>query len=310
MTYTFKLSRRLAASRLVPAAGVLLLAACGADAGTGLAPDQPADVANATVVVSPKRLTAEVYQPTRFTAFGLSSDGDSLALNDIEWSATGGSVSRDGLFSASDPGTYQLVALRRYGKGKKADTSTVVVIPPTPSLASITVSPDPATLAPGAKLAFAASGTLSDGSATPVAVTWTATGGSIDAGGLYTAGATTGSFLVIARQSSGTIADTARVTIQTEAPAPAPAPTPTLQAVVLTPGSLSLASGATQQFSAAGKLSDGSSASVAVTYTATGGTITSGGLYTAGTTAGTYRVIARAESGQADTASVTVAAPA
>ena len=48
---------------------------------------------------------------------------------------------------------------------------------------------------------------------------------------------------------------------------------------------------------------------VMVTYLAQGGTIDAGGLYTAGSSAGTYRVIASAMGGKlADTASVTIAA--
>jgi hypothetical protein len=50
------------------------------------------------------------------------------------------------------------------------------------------------------------------------------------------------------------------------------------------------------------------SAAVAVTYAATGGTITPGGLYTAGPRPGTYRVIAAAR-GLADTVAVTLRSP-
>ncbi len=39
-------------------------------------------------------------------------------------------------------------------------------------------------------------------------------------------------------------------------------------------------------------MSDGSTSAVSVNYSETGGTITAGGLYTAGSTAGTFRVIA------------------
>ena len=47
----------------------------------------------------------------------------------------------------------------------------------------------------------------------------------------------------------------------------------------------------------------------ATTWTATGGTITSGGTYTAGQTPGHYVVVATAPDGRADTAEVTIAAP-
>jgi hypothetical protein len=54
-------------------------------------------------------------------------------------------------------------------------------------------------------------------------------------------------------------------------------------------------------------MSDGSTSAVSVTYTATGGTITSGGLYTAGANTGTFSVVATEAGGLADTASVTIA---
>ena len=108
-------------------------------------------------------------------------------------------------------------------------------------------------------------------------VTWSATGGTVNAAGLYTAGSTPGSFRVVAvRQGDASKADTSTVKIA------APPPGVTLTAVELTPSTVSLTTGATQQFAAVGRMSDNSTASVAVSYTATGGTVTSGGLYTAG----------------------------
>jgi hypothetical protein len=67
--------------------------------------------------------------------------------------------------------------------------------------------------------------------------------------------------------------------------------------------------GTTQQFSTSATWSDGGTRTVAVTYAATGGTITSGGLYTAGQTTGNYRVIVSCTCGKADTAAVTITDP-
>jgi acid phosphatase len=59
---------------------------------------------------------------------------------------------------------------------------------------------------------------------------------------------------------------------------------------------------------ASGRTAAGDSVSVQVTWSATGGTITSAGLYTAGQTAGSYHVIATlANDSLSDTASVTIA---
>lgn len=304
MTYTYKLSSRLARFRPCAMLCFLLWAtACGADnppTGEG-PPASGQEPAVAAVVVAPRTVTAETNQKIQFAAFGQSSAGDSMAVA-VEYTASGGSVTPNGVFTAATVGTFKVI-----GRGKghtKPDTGVVIVVPPPPTLSAIVVTPDTATLAAGGKKTFAATGKLSDGSTTAVGVNWTATGGTIDAGGNYTAGTVSGTYRVIATGASSPLADTARVTIA------ASPTTPTLQAVVLTPSTVSLQAAATQQFSASGKMSDGSTGPVSVTYAVTGGTITTAGLYTAGQTAGTFRVIAKQTNGTlADTSAVTITVP-
>src|SRR5437867_9888662 len=73
------------------------------------------------------------------------------------------------------------------------------------------------------------------------------------------------------------------------------------------PESVTLDPNQTQPFVASGRTAAGDSVAVQVTWSATGGTITGGGLYTAGQTAGNYRVIATlANDSLADTSSVTL----
>jgi hypothetical protein len=82
-----------------------------------------------------------------------------------------------------------------------------------------------------------------------------------------------------------------------------------VEAISLTPGTAVLVVGQSVQFAVTGQLADGGSITPAVSYSATGGTISSSGLYVAGTVQGDFHVIAsHAESGLADTAAVTVAA--
>jgi hypothetical protein len=108
---------------------------------------------------------------------------------------------------------------------------------------------------------------------------------------------------VIALGTSGH-ADTASITIT------APPPSPTVTALVLSPATASVATGGAQQFTATEQLSNGTSrAASGVSWSATGGVVTGSGLYTAGASAGSYRVIALGTSGHGDTASVTVTAP-
>ena len=145
-----------------------------------------------------------------------------------------------------------------------------MVSDPVSPIVSISVTPSSVSLASGSTQAFAASATRQDGSTLVPGVTWSATGGTVNASGIYTAGGTAGSYRVIAVQQGGTLADTSAVTVTATAPV--------LQAVILSPASVTLNTGATQQFSVSGQWSNGSTAAPAVTYTATGGSITAGGL--------------------------------
>ena len=74
-------------------------------------------------------------------------------------------------------------------------------------------------------------------------------------------------------------------------------PDVSLTSIELSPASSTLQVGATQSFTATGHYSDGSTASVAVNWTATGGTISSSGVYTAGSVAGNYQVVATQQDG-------------
>jgi glucose/arabinose dehydrogenase len=87
----------------------------------------------------------------------------------------------------------------------------------------------------------------------------------------------------------------------------APNPVPTLVRIDVTPATATVQAGGTAAFTATGKLSDSSTSSVTVTWTATGGTITPTGNYTAGATAGSY-VVTATSGARSGTATVTVTA--
>ncbi|HKV75110.1 MAG TPA: Ig-like domain-containing protein [Gemmatimonadales bacterium] len=248
------------------------------------------------VILTPPSASVAAGLTQQFAVSGLWSDGSTTAPA-VNYTATGGTITAGGLYAAgSTTGSFRVIATQQ--GGTLADTSAVTIT--TPVLTQVNVTPPSVTLAEGLTQQFTVSGTLSDGSSTTPAVTWVATGGTISAGGLYTAGTTTGSFRVVATQQGGTLADTAAITIGSAV----------LTQVILTPPSASVAAGLTQQFSVSGLWSDGSSTPPAVNYTATGGTITAGGLYTAGATTGSFRVIATQQGGTlADTSSVTITSP-
>jgi hypothetical protein len=250
------------------------------------------------VVLTPATSSLATGSTQQFSVSGQWSDGSTTAPS-VTYSATGGTISSGGLYTAgSTAGTFRVIATQQ--GGTLADTSAVTITAPV--LQAVILTPGSVSLATGATQQFTVSGQWSNGATTAPSVTYSATGGTITAAGLYTAGTTAGTFRVIAVQQGGTLADTSVVTLSTVAPV--------LQAVILTPATASLATGATQQFAVSGQWSNGATTAPAVTYSMTGGTISSGGLYTAGSTAGTFRVIATQQGGTlADTSAITITAP-
>jgi hypothetical protein len=109
---------------------------------------------------------------------------------------------------------------------------------------------------------------------------------------------------VIASNTAGTLADTASVTIGS----PPPTPAPVITQLFLVPATVTLAPSVVRQFQAYGRTATGDSLAANVTFTATGGTVTPGGLYTAGATGGAFGVIA-SSGGLADTSAVTIKVP-
>jgi hypothetical protein len=220
-----------------------------------------------TVTVSPQSATLAPGGTQTFTA-----------NVPVTWTATGGTITPAGVYTAGQTaGSFQVKATSTADATKSATAAVTITAPPV----TVTVSPQSATLAPGGTQTFTAN----------VPVTWTATGGTITPAGVYTAGQTAGSFQVKATSTAdATKSAMAAVTIT--------APPIT---VTVSPQSATLAPGGTQTFTA----------NVPVTWTATGGTITSAGMYTAGQTAGSFQVKATstADSTKSATAAVTITAP-
>lgn len=169
----------------------------------------------------------------------------------------------------------------------------------------VELTPATVSLAGGASKQFSAVGKTPDGKSWSIRIVWKATGGTISSTGLYKAPTTNGTYRVIATREGDVLADTSVVTVGSGGTTTPPT-TGTLK-VDLTPATATLAPGASQQFTAVGRYSNGSSTSLRIDWRATGGTVSSTGLYRAPSTAGTYRVIAQ-RSGDvlADTAIVTV----
>jgi hypothetical protein len=160
---------------------------------------------------------------------------------------------------------------------------------------------------------FAAYGRSTAGDSALVAVAWTASGGTIGTDGRFKA-TKPGTYRVVGRHHEGH-SDSAQVTVTppgttppgTTPPSNNPPGTsaPALASIAVAPHTVSLQSGQQITFTTSGTSTAGTPMTpTGVSWSATGGSV-AGGIFSAGTAAGTYRVVAT--SGKlADTATVTI----
>ncbi|HEV8400336.1 MAG TPA: Ig-like domain-containing protein [Gemmatimonadales bacterium] len=153
--------------------------------------------------------------------------------------------------------------------------------PTSSPITRVVVRPESVALDPQQTQPFQAYGVTAAGDSVPATVSWSATNGSVTAGGLYTADTSTSDGVVTAMLSTAQVSGSGHVRKRR------------LVQIIVTPTSASVQEGQSQQFAAYGRRNTGDTVAVNVTYSATGGTITQGGMYTAGTNPGTFRVIAR-----------------
>lgn len=171
------------------------------------------------------------------------------------------------------------------------------------TLSTISVAPDPQTLAVNATQQFTAVGTDFSGAKVIINPTWSVVtgGGTISSSGLFTASATPGTFTNTVKATSGGMSSTATVIVTAGA----------LASINVTPNPQVLQVNGTQQYTAVGKDASGNAVAVTPVWSvvAGGGTISAAGLFAAGTTPGTYTNTIKATSGTVSaTATVTVTA--
>jgi len=179
-----------------------------------------------TIAVLPQSTTLAIGAQQQFTAVGRDANGNVVAITPV-WSVgnpVAGTINPStGLFTAGNTvGTFPNTV--RATVGTIFDEADVIVI--AGPLLTITVTPNPATLAIGAPQTFTAVGRDAGNNVVSINPSWsvTAGGGTIPAGttGLtapFTAGNTTGTFDNTVRATQGTIFGTATV-IVTSPPAP------------------------------------------------------------------------------------------
>jgi hypothetical protein len=257
----------------------------------------------ASITIAPNPVTLSVGGTQQFTAVGKDAAGNVVPMTP-SWSvvAGGGAISNAGVFTAGTTvGTFANTV--QASSGGISATATVNVT--AGALATITVSPNPMTLGVGVASPFTAVGRDANGNVVAITPTWSvvADGGTISALGMFTAGAVSGTFSNTVRATSGTISGTATVVV-TAGP---------LASIVVTPNPASMTVGDTQQFTAVGRDAVGNVVPVTPVWSlaAGGGSVNGTGLFTAGTTPGTYTNTVRATSGSiAGSATVVVTAGA
>jgi hypothetical protein len=239
-----------------------------------------------SVSVSPQTASLQPAQQIQFTAAVIGTTNTA-----VTWKTSGGTVTSSGLYTAPLlNGTYTVTATSAADSTKSASANITVT---QPTQVSISVSPGTANIQTGGQQQFTASvfGTSNTG------VAWKATGGTVTTTGLYTAPSTAGTYTVTATSAAdSTKSASSTITVSQ----------PTQVLISVSPGTASLQAGGQQQFTA---MISGTS-NTAVTWTASGGTITTSGLYTAPTAAGTYTVKAVSAANSSTSASATVSVSA
>jgi uncharacterized protein YjdB len=299
---------RLASLALPAALIAFAIIGCGASShagSSGTGSGKGSTPALASIAISPTVATIAPGATQQFTATGTWSDGSTGDVTTTaNWTSSSESVAtvKAGLATAASAGTATLTATISGITG----TATLTVTPAAPTLSSIAVTPASVSLIAGATQQFTATGVYSDNSTQDLtsSVTWTSSSAAvatINAAGLATA-ASAGSTTITATDNGASA--TASLTVT--------APAATLSSIAVTPASVSLIAGNTQQFTATGTYSDGSTVNLtsAVTWsssTTAVATINAAGLATAASAGST--TITATDGSVSGTASLSVTAP-
>lgn len=244
----------------------------------------------ATIVLVPNPVTLAVTATQQFIAVGKDASGNIVNITPT-WSvvASGGSIDQAGIFRAGNtPGTYTNTVQASHNSIRGFATVIVTTGP----LATISVTPNPDTLITGATRQFIATGKDAGGNTVVMVPVWSvvAGGGTIDGGGVFTAGQALGTFANTVKATSGTLSGTATVVVKVGP----------LTNILVTPNPATMTLNATQQMTAVGTDAAGHVLVIVPTWSvvANGGTINAtSGLFTAGTVSGTYTNTVRASSG-------------
>src|SRR5258706_1329048 len=295
MTFTHKLSARLALLRNAALVAILAMMSCKIESRVALSEA-------ARVVISPSQVVVSANQTADLYAVALDAAGDT-ASTAIMGSTTGGSVTETatggrhrGRYEApAAPGQYKVKA--RANPGSVADSATVTVS--NVSVASLTLSPPPAGILVGAVQQFTAAPLDSAGNPlTGRLITWVSSNpgaATVSSSGLAT-GVSAGTTTIVATSESQTASATVTVS-----------PVP-VASVTVNPSSATIRVGTSTQLTAVPQDASGAPLSGRVVTWATSdgavATVNASGLVSS-SAVGSATITATSE-GQSGTSTITV----
>ena len=271
-----------------------LLTSCGGgNASSASTAPSPPTVNSVTVSCTPTTVAMGATSQCSATVQGTGSYSAA-----VTWTTSAGTINSSGLLTApGSSGSVTVTATSTQDTSKSG--SATVTVQPSSSITSVSVICTPTTVAPSASSQCSA--TVQGTGSYSSAVTWKTSAGTIDSSGLLTAPGSSGSVTVTATSTQDTAkAGSATVTVQSSSSI-------TSVSVSCTP--TTVAPSASSQCSAT--VQGTGSYSTGVTWTASSGSISSAGLWTAPTTTGSVTITAKStqDTTKSGTATVTVQTP-
>lgn len=269
---------------------LVALLACSAQVGTTSEPTPSAQTV--TVAVTPDGAALAPGQSTQFAAAVTGTTDLAVTWTVVE--SGGGAVDGSGVYTApGGAGTFHVKATSHADPSVSSAATVTVTVP---AAGTVAISPKAATVAAGGTLTFTAAVANLSSSAVTWSLQETSGCGSISSAGVFTAPSVGATCHVVATSvADGTRKDTATVTVSP----------PVQVAIASSSGTSTVDACKTLTFAA----SVSGTSSQAVTWSVVesgGGSITSAGVYTAPSTAGTYHVRAVSQASSAASAQATV----
>jgi len=263
-----------------------------------------------SIAVAPASASVAPSATQQFTATAKDQFASALTVQPpFTWAATGGTINTSGLYTAPATAGGPFTVSAQNGSVTGTASVTVVTANGAPTIATpAAASPSPVT---GSTTALSVLG-ADDGGEANLTYTWATTGTppaavTFSANGTNAAKASTATFtkagsyaFQVTVKDQGNLTATSAVSVTVNQ---------TLTSIVVSPASATVATSATQQFTASARdqFATALTAQPAMTWTVTGGgTINSSGLFTAGTTAGGPFTVRATSGSVSGTASVTV----